>query len=320
MESNHVANIFRVYEQEENNFTNGLCALMLLASCEDPGFIELFLKKLLQLRTKGRMVVRILREIQLADAELCGRDCCLRFETKVESGTLRHEQVRRHLRELGRQKGRLKRLILLTPDDSASSYIKSVLATYKPMVLHLEWRKVFEYLRGKSARQDMSRVLSELMGQFLETIEERIFEQDMAGVVTKISFGKDTEVFPETTPEHTSYLDELLTDTSWNTPRPYKELDGKGRKLLLYDRTREAITAEVEIKKVERVPYARTFSSSNVFAGRPTIFSAPIGLSHIRSIPGFENFGKYRKDRCAYRNLTREQYRLLVGPANKGAV
>ena len=256
------------------------------------------------------------------DAELCGRNCCIRFEAKIKSGTLRHEQVRRHLRELDCRTGRLKRVILLTPDDGRSSYITEFLSKYKPKVLHLEWRNVFEYLDKKSARKVMTPLLSELIGLFLKRIEDRVFEQDMAGVITKIAFGEDTEVFPTTkTGVHTGYLDVLPTDKAWRTPRPYKELDGKGRKLLLYDGTAnvKAITAEVEIKNVKHIRYARSFPSSNVFAGKPTVYPSPIRLAHIQTIPGLENFGKHRKDRSPYRNITRVQYRKLVRPAETAA-
>ena len=325
MESEHAVNVFRTYKQDENNFTNGLCSLLQLASREKPGFIKSFLKELLQLAPDGvigsRVSVRVLRGIQLADAELCGRNCCIRFEAKINSGTLRHEQVRRHLRELDRRKGRLKRIILLTPDDGRSSYVKEFLSIYKPKLLHLEWRNVFEYLRKKSARREMSPVLSELVRQFLKRIEDRVFEQDMAGVITKIAFGEHTDVFPTTTAEHRGYLDDLPTDKAWRTPRPYKELDGKGRKLLFYDGMAnvKAITAEVEIQKVKHIPYARAFPSSNVFAGKPTVFPSPIALAHIRTIPGLENFGKHPKDRSPYRNITREQYRQLVRQAETPA-
>ena len=135
MESEHAVNVFKTYKQEENNFTNGLCSLLRLSVHEKPRFISSFMKELLDLTIHGaldsRVRVRVLRGIQLADAELCGGSCCIRFETKVASGTLRHEQVRRHLRELDRRPGRLKRVVLLTPDDGESSYIKEFLSRYR---------------------------------------------------------------------------------------------------------------------------------------------------------------------------------------------
>jgi len=72
------------------------------------------------------------------------------------------------------------------------------------------------------------------------------------------------------------------------------------------------MTAEVEIKKVKHIRWEWSFASCNVFATKPRIFRRPISLKHIRSIPGFENFGKSQKDRTPYRNVTREQYRQLI--------
>ena len=313
MESEHEVNVFNTYKKEENNFTNGLFSLLRLSVHERPQFIPSFIKQLLDLTIHealdSRVRVRVLRRIQLADAELCGRSCCIRFETKIESGTLRPEQVRRHLKELDRRPGRLKRLVLLTPDDGESSYIKGFLKLDATRILHLSWKRVCDFLR-ESVRNKPRSVFSMLVSQFLEHIQEKIFEQDMAGVITKIAFDKYSEVFPTTTAEHTGYLDALPTDKQWNTPRLYKELDGKGRKLLLYDRCAKSITAEVEIKKVKKDirRYGKAFPWSNVFAGKPTIFPSPISLAHIQSIRGFENFGK---DRSPYRNVTCEQYGRL---------
>jgi hypothetical protein len=130
----------------------------------------------------------------------------------------------------------------------------------------------------------------------------------MAGVITKIAFGDHSEVYSN------EYLGEMRRG-EWDrchTPRLYKALDGTGRKLLLYDRERQSITAEVEIKNVERIPRRRNYPWCNEFAAQPKIFRPAIPLELIRSLPGFENFGKHRKDRSPYRNITREQYRLLM--------
>ena len=223
------------------------------------------------------------------------------------SGALPDVEVRRRLRDLKGCPGRLKRVVLLTPDDGKSQYIKQFLSKYKPTVLHLGWKSVYDYLE-KAVGNGKRTAFSELVNQFLERIRECVFKHDFAGVITKIAFGDHSGVYPE------KYLGQMRKDewTHWNTPRPYKELDGTGRKLLLYDRERQGITAEVEIKKVEHIRWERAFPSRNVFATKPRIFRQPIPLKRIRSIPGFENFGKYRKDRSPYRNITREQYRQLM--------
>src|SRR5208283_5429776 len=111
----------------------------------------------------------------IADAELRGDACRIWFETKIVSGAFgRHDrlndsdcQVCRHLKSLRRCPGRLKRLVLLTPDDSHSSYIKQILSkhNHNPGVLHLEWRSVYDYL-SKSLGNGADRVFSKLVWQF----------------------------------------------------------------------------------------------------------------------------------------------------------
>ena len=102
----------------------------------------------------------------------------------------------------------------------------------------------------------------------------------------------------------------------WHTPREYKKLDGTGRKLMLYDRKLKGITLEVEIRKVRKVKRTgsgRYFPWANYFApGTLRVFRRPISRRRIRAIADFENFGKHRKDRSPYRNITREVYRQLA--------
>jgi len=320
--------IFTPYKKEEDRFTNGLVALLQLSSrCDGPLPVSSFLRDLLGIEPRGETgSFRVLRGYDgHADAELCGAASCIRFETKIESGALDEKQVQRHLKWLERAPQDHKLLVLLTPDDGSSSYIERFLASKYiksfcskgngRAVMHLEWKKVYEQLKTSVADCNAT-AFSRLVSQFLDQIHDRIFEQDFAGVITKIAFGADTGVFPG------AYLEALQTDRAWHTPRPYKELDGTGRKLLLYDGDRKGITAEVEIKKVEHATWDRDFPSRNVFANKPRRFKEPISLDHIRSVPGFENFGRYRKDRSAFRNVTREQYRQLIGgwDAKKSAI
>ena len=112
-----------------------------------------------------------------------------------------------------------------------------------------------------------------------------------------------------------AYLDEMRAGkwTRWNTPRQYKNLDGTGRKLLLYDRTREGVTVEAEIERVIETFSEPDYPWTNEIVPRSMkFFDPPIPLKHIRSLEHFQDFGVHRKDRNAFRNLTREQYRLLV--------
>ena len=68
----------------------------------------------------------------------------------------------------------------------------------------------------------------------------------------------------------------------WNTPRLYKNLDGTGRKLLLYDNRSKEITVEVEIWKVRKTNFERDYPWTNYFAKNPTVYTKPIPLEHIR--------------------------------------
>lgn len=305
MKSADGVNVFRQYK-EENSFTNGLFSLLKLSTMERPALVASFLD-LLKLKADGECEcrVRVLRGIDAADAQLRVGKCCLRFETKVKSGCLAQDQIRRRLRELRRCPGRIKRVVLLTPDDPKSTYVRDVLSKFRPRVLHLGWPSVYGFLEKESSGIS---TLSELVKQFLERIRERVFEQDFAGVISKVSFNDHTGVCQET------YVDEMRRNEwdDWGTPRPYKELDGTGRKLLLYEKGK-GITAEVEIERVKTDYRIKNgFPSRNVFAGQPRIFSPPISLKQIRSVPRLEAFGRYRKDRSPYRNLTREQYAQLI--------
>jgi hypothetical protein len=115
-----------------------------------------------------------------------------------------------------------------------------------------------------------------------------------------------SEVDPET------YLKQMKAKEweRWNTPRKYEKLDGTGRKLLLYDKTREAITVEVEIQSVSKTNESRSFPWTNVFVHDTLrVYRDVIPLDSILRIPGFENF---KSGRSANWNVTREQYNQLT--------
>lgn len=304
------ANIFTRYEQEENRFTNGLISILHLSTLDDPRFLPSFLPGEVGSALSGTVhTFRVLQGIQgTADGELCGDDVRIQFETKIVSGSLRRGQIRAHLKNLQKHPERLKRLVLLTPDDTNSRYIKDFLAIDRKRILHLGWKRVYDSLEQSIASRSRS-PYTEVVRQYLDQIREMVFEQDLAGIILKIHFGDDSGVDPQT------YLKELKKGEwdRWNTPRECKSLDGTGRKLLLYDRTRQGITVEVEIKKVKRVKWARAYPWANIFASDTLrLFHEPIPLSRIRDVPGFEDFGKHRVDRTAYRNMTHEQYRQLI--------
>lgn len=262
-------NIFRHYVQVENQFTNGFISILglsWLAHSQLPGS---FLDMLGIKSASGARTIRVLRGIDgTADAELSGDDFCILFETKIKRGSLDGEQIRRHLERLECRSEAQRRLVLLTPDDTSSSYIKrSREDGMRPFPLlgndcirHIGWKDVYE-LVANSIERETTDLLSELFRQFLSWIYERIIEKDIYGIVQKVSFSPATGLNADT------YLDELRSEAGvgrqWNTPREYKSLDGKGRKLLLYDRNRHGITAEVEIQGVQRTDQESGFPWTN---------------------------------------------------------
>jgi hypothetical protein len=79
---------------------------------------------------------------------------------------------------------------------------------------------------------------------------------------------------------------------------------------MLYDPFRKAITAEFEIAKVEaRKSRGKYPCRNHIVPGTVQDYSErPIPLSHIKTIPGFENF---TRGMAGAWNVTHEQYRLL---------
>ena len=101
-----------------------------------------------------------------ADAELCGPSTCIRFETKITSGALDLDEDQvpsAHLESgwSGTPHRPSKVLVLLTPDDSSSGYIKGFLSSkciksfhskHKDhKVIHLEWKNVYHHLKKSVA-------------------------------------------------------------------------------------------------------------------------------------------------------------------------
>ena len=303
----HEVNIFANYGQEENHFTNGLFSLLALSTLDGPEFLNSFLKDVLSfISPLGINTLKVLRGMDgsTADAEMSGPECCIHFETKIESGTLRADQVQWHLEHLKKRTG-LKRLILLTPDDSASQYVEKFVSLDPERIQHLEWKTVYDFLDRLLASHNGG-VFGRLVQQFLERIRHRVFEQDIAGVIFKISFAKAADVGKAT------YIEEMKSGdwAVWNTPRQCKLLDGKGRKLILYDHTRKALTVEVEIKSVKRTDDEEGFPWTNEFVpGTLRVFDPPIPVTEVLVLDAFKGFGK---ERSPYRKLTQEQYRQLM--------
>jgi len=125
---------------------------------------------------------------------------------------------------------------------------------------------------------------------------------NVVGIILKLDFGDKSEVYDD------SYLSELMQQKSWYTPRRYAGLDGVGRKLYFYDRTRKAITAEVKIGSIVKTGEDANYPWRNSFEpGTIRVYKSPIPRAKLHSIMGFENLGTPRKDRTPYRNVTPAQ-------------
>lgn len=241
-----------------------------------------------------------------ADGEISSDEMIFLVESKIMSGTLREEQIRSHIDKLKQHTQEFKRLILLTPDSSGSGYINQF-TKLDSLIVHLEWKKVYSFLNDFSSKNRS--LLSEIIKQYLTTIRDTIFEQDIVAVICKIDFGETSGVYPD------KYLEEMKRGEwdNWHTPRKYKNLDGTGRKLILYDREKKALTLEVEIQEVKETGEEPGYPWSNKFVPCTLrIYDNPIGLEKIRRIEGFENYGVHKKDRQPYRNLKHEQYEELM--------
>jgi hypothetical protein len=317
MDSNYDRfNIFEHYSQKENHFTHSLITILALSQHDDPEFGKCFFKKLINIDVpKEKYDFKMLRyenetvkkEASTEDARISAPSFCFYIEAKVVSAALLKEQIERHLTNLGQEHPKLKKLILLTPDDSTSGYINDKFVSLSPhTIIHLEWRKVYKYFTEYVSKSKDS-TFCELIRDFIEITRKDIFDQDIAGIIAKIKFGPESGVCQDT------YLDEVPTWADWGTPRRYHWLDGTGRKLLLYDNQVKAITMEVEISKIEEGPVGDPYRFRNIFVPNSARkFNPPISLGEIRKLPKFEIYGVSKKDRQPYRILTRDQYRQLL--------
>jgi hypothetical protein len=115
---------------------------------------------------------------------------------------LRKDQVRQHLEMLDAKSQTRRYLVLLTPDDSRSSYIQGFRAI-DHRIRHLEWRHAYDLLESPWDAD----IFSALAHQFQAHIQKTIFKQDLAGGILKISFGKKSGLDAKT------YLGEM---PNWN--------------------------------------------------------------------------------------------------------
>lgn len=270
-------NLFRHYKQRENRFTNGLLSILELSKKSNPELISGFFQSTLPKNVAvEELKFKVLREMKAtADGEISSDEMIFLVESKIKSGTLREEQIRSHIGNLREHTQEFKRLILLTPDSSGSEYINQF-TKLDPLIVHLEWKKVYDCLDNFSSKNRS--LLSEIIKQYLTTIRDIIFEQDIVAVICKIAFGKRAGVYAD------KYLEEMKRGEwdNWHTPQKYKNLDGTGRKLILYDRKRRALTLEVEIQEVKETGEEPGYPWSNKFVSRTLIIYTTIQLVLIR--------------------------------------
>jgi len=303
-------NIFRHYSQAENRYTNGLISLLKISLKTDDNILTEF-GRLAGINLSKNSTFKVLRDFEgTADAEILDDNSAILIETKIVSGTLRNEQIKRHLKVLTKYKQKNKRLVLLTPDSENSNYVQKFINLSPKSIVHLSWNSIIELLRNKSSGNV---ILNDLKSDYIDEIKEDIFEQDISAVIVKINFGDKSDVYPE------EYLDEFRNGEwkDWHTPRKYNELDGKGKKLILYDKHR-GLVLEVEIEKVRRDPKrgaGDSYSWSNKFARNTLkIYTKPIPLSIIKNVPDENNkFLNFNRCSTPHWNLTREQYEWLNG-------
>lgn len=315
MDEKRQVNTFTQYKQLENHFTNGLISILKLSSLEDSNLINHFLKELLGLdfqeTWKSFQVLQYDRIKSTVDAQIFGENTSIQFETKITTAGLTEEQIERHCRNFESGSTKNKILILLTPDDSKSSYIRKFINLHPSIqIVHLSWIKVYRFF--ESFYQKTSNVvLKHLVVDYLDSIKTQIFEQDIVGIILKVSFTEKTGV------DHTTYIEEMRNGEwiHWNTPREYKNLDGTSRKLLLYDRNLRAITIEVEITKVEKTENEKDFPWTNHFLEDSLIiFDPPIPAEVVTALDGFAGF---TREHAPYRNITHEQYRQIINRGKK---
>jgi len=309
--TNKAVSIFSSYSQKENHFTNGLISILRLGNIQDSNFVNEFFYSLLGLSANDEykyfQVLEGYETKSTADAKIIGNFSSIQFETKIVSASLREDQINRHLEVFSSDNRSQQILILLTPDSKGSNYIDKFLQINDKIIRHLEWKNVCDYLEEYIRISEKNGVFESIIQQYLDIIGDSIFKQDIVGIISKVAFGNKSGIY------HDKYIEDMKSGlrTQWETPREYKNLDGTGRKLLLYDKYLKAITVEVEIGEVKQTNEDHDYPWTNYFVPETIKFmdESPIKIDKIQGLPGFENFSK---ERAPYRNLTHEQYRELT--------
>ena len=322
-------NIFTNYGQVENNFTNGLFSILELSQCQEREFPRRFFADLLKIdflqgiesfKVLGGMNTtsqdkRTDNPVITVDGKVTGRDVSLFFETKIKSYTLDDDQNRRHLkRAVYPCHSKLKKLVVLTPDDGCSDFLKQRIAVDPTFIIHLRWMDVRDYLRSAKSSRWENIVLGKLVEEFVDVINETIEEQDYMGIIQKVAFNENVGLLcPK------DCIEQLMKyDEGWGLPKKRNELDGKGRKLLIYSSVPKTVFCEAEVAGCEEDRREASFPwRYQVKPGSVVEFVPPIPLAKIEELPNFKNFGKRR---IAYSNLLRGEYKQLTSGVTRRPV
>ena len=178
------------------------------------------------------------------DAKLTGGGVSLFFETKIRSYTVDEEQIKRHLKlAVYPCDSKVKKLVVLTPDDTGGDFIQRIINVNPQFIIHLRWTQVRDSFVKQSARWKDS-VLGKLIEEYTDVITETIENQDYIGIIQKVAFNEKTGLkCPEDCRE------QLMHSAGWGLPKKRKELngEGRGRKLLIYSSTPKAVLYEAEV-------------------------------------------------------------------------
>jgi len=325
-------NCFRNYGQTENNFTNGLFSVLEFLTCRDGNFLIKFFADLLNVDfPETNATFKVLPGSEKSktdhgqpvtvDAIVSSGDVALFFETKIKPYSLRPQQIKGHLkRAIGPAREKTKKLVLLTPDDPTSDFLKATISIDPSVIIHLRWKDVRDFLNGH-VRQLHDSVLNKLVAEYVDVIKTTIEQQDYIGIIQKVAFTKKTGL---SCPK--DCVRELLKPHGWGLPKKRNELDGMGRKLLIYSRKAEAqgrkspaILYEAEVLGCKEdanyepdFPYRYAINADSVVE-----FDPPISLKKVAELGRFRNFGVRQN---AYSNLLRTEYEKLTAGVKKRSV
>ena len=254
------------------------------------------------------------QDVATVDAEIIAQDVFLAFETKINSYCPElPKQIEHHLNSVRGRTESTKKLVLLTPDDRDSQFVKDLLAIAPDMLLALQWKEVYKYFQGER-EQFQDGVFGMLIGQYLDFINKTIFDQDCVGYIMKMRFDPPNTGTGVTADNYIGLI--TAKDASWGLSKERKELKTPRRRLLLFDPKEQAITVEMEIERTENRPDIEAdFPYRNVIkAGSQMRFARPILVRSIEECGGkLSNFKKRGARTALWRLLARQYDQLTQG-------